>query len=415
VDGLSAGPSRGDNAPTWSDSGGMTSRFSRRLRWLVPAGVAAAIALAAVTTTAADAAGGQPKLPTRTAAQLLSDVEQANPAGLSGTIVETAKLGLPALPDVGGGGGSDSSLSLQTFVSGSHTMRVWYAGHDQQRFALIGQLSESDVVHNGKDLWTYSSTTRAVTHSTLSESTDAAAKAATEAKLPALTPQAAAERALAAIDPTTTVQIDSTARVARQAAYQLVLIPKDTRSLIGSVRIAVAAANSVPLRVQVFARGATSPAIQVGFTDVSFNVPDSSVFQFIPPAGSTVKQEPLPIRNEVKGGPKTITKPATPSTSGAPINAVGHGGVTVLGKGWTAVVEQTSDAGSGQPTGGPEVRKFGGPSTSDLLNEIATPVAGGRLVTSVLVSIFIADDGRIFAGPVSGAALQQVAATGHGL
>ena len=63
------------------------------------------------------------------------------------------------------GGGSD--LSLQNLVTGSHTLRVFYGGPEQQRVALLGQLSESDVIHNGTDLWTYSSSTRAVTHATL--------------------------------------------------------------------------------------------------------------------------------------------------------------------------------------------------------------------------------------------------------
>ncbi len=75
---------------------------------------------------------------------------------LSGTVVETTDLGLPALPSIGGRrrrrGASFSSL-----VSGSHTMRVWYAGPDQQRLALLGQLGESDLVRNGTDLWAWSS------------------------------------------------------------------------------------------------------------------------------------------------------------------------------------------------------------------------------------------------------------------
>ncbi len=401
---------------THSDS--MTKFFSsNRIRWAAPAVVAAAIAAATLTSNVAANASGQPKLAPRTAAQLLVAVEKASPPGLSGTVVETTKLGLPSLPNIGGSG-SDSDLSLENLITGSHTLRVWDAGPDEQRLALLGQLSESDVVHNGTDLWTYSSTTRKVTHSTLKKAadSDAADKASG-----AMTPQATAQQALAAIDPTTTVQVDTTARVAGRAAYQLSLLPKDTRSLIGSVRIAIDAATSVPLRVQVFAKGASSPAIDVGFTDVSFGVPSASVFHFVPPAGTTVTQDKLPFGADIakpmtshatakssvtaKSGPMT----SGPMTSGAMLKGRALGKVgdnsrsKILGTGWTAVVEIT---GGNALNGGADAR---------ILNRLATPVPGGQLITTALISVFITNDGRIFAGPVSAAALQQVATTGHGL
>src|SRR5262249_18704592 len=71
-------------------------------------------------------------------------------------------------------------------------------------------------------------------------------------------------------------------------AYELVLAPKDTRSLVGQVRIAVDAEHSVPLRVQVIAKGATQPAFEVGFTQVSFATPGDEQFRFVPPKGATL-------------------------------------------------------------------------------------------------------------------------------
>jgi outer membrane lipoprotein-sorting protein len=374
---------------------------SRRLRWAAPAVVAAAIAAAALTTNVAANASGQPKLSTRTAAQLLAAVEQASPAGLSGTVVETAKLGLPSLPDIGGSGGDDSDLSLQNLITGSHTLRVWEAGSKQQRIALLGQLSESDVVHNGTDLWTYSSTTRKVTHNTLTEPADSGAA---DHAAGALTPQAAAQQALAAIDPTTTVQVDSTARVAGRAAYQLSLLPKDSRSLIGSVQIAIDSATSVPLRVQVFAKGATSPAIDVGFTDVSFNVPPASIFNFVPPAGTTVTQGKLPFSSDE---PSKVTTKAGNAVDRARDGS--SSSTKILGTGWTSVAELSGDSSAV-----PQQRGSNNDDTQ-LLNQLSTPVTGGRAITTALVSVFITDDGRTFVGPVSVAALQQVAATGKGL
>jgi outer membrane lipoprotein-sorting protein len=421
-----------------ADSDVMTRLASRRLRWLLPAGIAAAIAVASVATTAAASASGQPKLAAKTAAQLLVAVENASPAGLSGTIVETAKLGLPDISGLVGSSGG-SGLSLESLVTGSNTMNVWYAGKDQQRFALLGQLSEDDLIHNGTDLWSYDSSTRTVTHKTLTKDESNQVGSSIASTAPSLDPQAAAEKALAAIDPTTQVVVDRTARVAGRAAYQLQLSPKDTRSLIGSVQIAIDAATSVPLRLQIFAAGATSPAFQVGFTSVSFNVPNTSIFEFVPPAGASIEQDTAPfgdslndtpfgnsnfvvhtrVRGSAPSGPQqTFVTPGTDSTN----DVTPARKVTELGKGWTEVVKITNavpalpkdialQSAGPVSSSGPQITVRRGGALAD----IATPVPGGELITTALLSIFIADDGTAYIGPVSPANIEKVASSGQGL
>jgi outer membrane lipoprotein-sorting protein len=445
---LSAGDHKDAGRRVAADSDAMTRLASRRLRWLLPAGIAAAIAVASVATTAAASASGQPKLAAKTAAQLLVAVENASPAGLSGTIVETAKLGLPDISGLLGSSGG-SGLSLESLVTGSNTMNVWYAGKDQQRFALLGQLSEDDLIHNGTDLWSYDSSTRTVTHKTLTPDESDQVGSSIASAAPSLDPQAAAEKALAAIDPTTEVVVDRTARVAGRAAYQLQLSPKDTRSLIGSVQIAIDAATSVPLRLQIFAAGATSPAFQVGFTSVSFNVPNTSVFEFVPPAGASIEQDTAPfgdslndtpfandsnfvVRTRVngkdlsgKGVPNgTLVTPAPP----VPTNLDSKRSVTELGKGWTEVVKITNavpalpkdialqsdgpvSSSGAVSSSGPQITVRRGGALAD----IATQVPGGELITTALLSIFIADDGTAYIGPVSPANIEKVASSGQGL
>ena len=100
---------------------------------------------------------------------------------------------------------------------------------------------------------------------------------------------------------------------------------------------------------------------------------------------------------------------ASPDTSpGKGTSTPNASGPKVLGKGWTAVVELQDNglaAGSNNP----------GSNLSAILDKIATPTQGGRLVTSALFTVFIADDGRVYVGAVSADAIRQVAATGHGL
>ncbi len=212
--------------------------------------------------------------------------------GLSGTVTQTANLGIPEIPGAGGSRSSD----FNSLISGTHTLRVWYAAPDKSRIALLGTLGESDVIMNGTDVWTWSSDDNEATHRTVDpaardQAQDRArdeAKSKAPADLPK-TPQEAADRFLSAVGPTTEVATDSDVTVAGRAAYELVLRPKDKRSLITEVRIAVDGEKSVPLRVRVFADG-TEPAAEVGYTEVDFGVPDDGQFAFNPPPGAKVTE-----------------------------------------------------------------------------------------------------------------------------
>jgi outer membrane lipoprotein-sorting protein len=359
----------------------------------VPVLTAGAVGLAAFLPTSASASA-HPVLPARSAAQLLAAVQASQVTALSGTIVETARLGLPELP-----GANDAGiLSLQTLVSGTHTARIWFDGPDRQRLALLGQLSESDVVHNGRDIWTYASSTQKVGHTTLPADRPAAAKPdpTSPSDLRRYGPQGAAQQALAAIDPSTQVTVDRTARVAGRAAYTLVLAPRDPSSTIRRVLIAMDAKTSAPLRVQVFGTAAR-PAFEIGFTDVSFSRPAASVFHFSPPKGSTVTPDLLPGtgRHQAAQVPDAVASP--------------HSDPTVLGAGWTSVLELPATA----PGASPLASLTGSDRSSALVDRLLTTLPNGdKLLRSALINVLQTKDGRTFVGAVIPTVLEQAAA-GH--
>jgi outer membrane lipoprotein-sorting protein len=335
--------------------------------------MAAVLLIGAGPLVDAVTANAHGSLPPRTAAQLLVDVQTAKVQSLSGTVVETSALGLPSLPSIGGAGGDQASFS--SLVSGSHTMRVWYDGPDRVRLALLGQLGESDLVRNGTDLWAWSSHDNTATHWTIPSDGAARPLAPQSPAGPAMTPQQAAEAALAAIDPSTQVATDPTAVVAGRSAYQLDLVPRDSRSLIGSVRIAIDGSTRIPTRVQVFARGASSPAFQVGYTSFSTATPQPSVFAFRPPPGATVKEGSAPHASLPRGH-------ADKRGTAAP---------QIVGKGWTSVVVAHLPQGKGQ--GGPAAMLRALPTVSGSWGS-------GHLLRSALLSAVLTDDGRIAIGPV---------------
>jgi outer membrane lipoprotein-sorting protein len=343
---------------------------SRRLRWGAPVAAAAVLIGVgpAITAITADAHGS---LPPRTAAQLLADVHGARVQALSGTVVETSALGLPSLPAIGGRGGDSASFS--SLVSGSHTMRLWYAGPDKLRLALLGQLGESDLVRNGGDVWAWSSGDNTATHWTVPTDSAGGPMAPGSPAGPAMTPQQAAEAALEAIDPSTRVSTDPTAEVAGRPAYQLDLVPRDPRSLVGSVRIAIDGETHVPTQVQVFARKASSPAFQIGFTSFSTATPPDSTFAFEPPPGATVKQGVAPT-----------VRP----------HALRHADTSVLapqvvGKGWTTVV--VAHVGKAQD---------GLPAALKSLPVVSGAWGSGHLLRGSLFSAVLTDDGRVAVGAV---------------
>jgi outer membrane lipoprotein-sorting protein len=354
---------------------------SARWRWAVPA--AGAVVVGGVLAgTLIGSASAAPVLAPRTPGQLLADVRAGVRAELTGTVVETASLGLPALPSSAGSSSAGGGSSLYSLLAGSHTVRVWFAGPEHFRLAVPGVLSETDLVRDGSTVWQWQSASDTATRYAPLRT----GPAGPPAGLP-LTPQQAAREAIAAVrpSPSTAVSTDPGVSVAGQPAYELVLAPKDHRSLIGQVRIAVDAANSVPLRVEVFARGARSPAIQVGYTQVQFTAPAPSELTFTPPPGATVRQ----------GG--------SPQAPGMPGNDQGF---AAIGSGWLTVVKAPASvltpAGSTTGTAG----GLFGPAA-----RVSGPWGSGQLIRTSLISV-LKTGNTIYAGAVDPSLLY--AAAGHG-
>jgi outer membrane lipoprotein-sorting protein len=374
------------------------ARMSRRARWAVPAGAVIVVG-GVLAGSVLSVASASPSLPAKTPAQLLAALaSKPQTPPLTGTVVETSSLGLPSLP------GTSDPTSIASLLTGSHTIRVWYSDPQHFRVSVPQSMTETDIIRNGSNAWLWDSTHNTVTHATIaagSASKDGGTKKAQATpSQPPLTPQQAAQQVLAKVGPTTTVRVDSNVTVAGEAAYQLVLAPKSSSSLIGQIRIAVDGSRDVPLRVQVFAKGAKSPATQIGFTSISFVKPAAANFDFTAPAGAKVEQESL-------GSDSGHSKQAP------------AGDASVIGKNWLAVADLPSSVLSGvdspaehQPTGS-GLSGDSGQIIGALLKS-ATPVSGswgsGRLIKTSLISVLITNNGRVLVGAVTPQVLYSAAA-----
>lgn len=363
----------------------------KRLRWLAPP--TAAFALVAGfgfgPGLIGTGAGAAPVLPALTAEELVAKVAAAAPPAFSGTVQTRTNLGLPSIGSI-----VPNASGLLATVLSPHTIKVAAAPGGKVHLSIPDGLTETDVVSDGAQVWVWQSATQSVTHLAHDSSAPDAADAEQPTDTLEPTPDAIAKELLADADKTTRVFVRGTDTVAGRDAYELVLAPKSGATLVADVVIDVDAATSLPLRVQVLAKGSGTPALDVGFTAVAFGPQPASAFAFKAPPGAKVTEATSPdqllfgadtrdegddhVRRGHKGAPAEVG-PADVLTPGTP-----EARAKVLGTGWESVVAIPN---------GPRV-----------LGGIGRPVSGawgsGKLITSTLADALVLDDGTVLVGMV---------------
>lgn len=349
----------------------------KTVRWLVPGSVLAVIGAAAL------APGASADLPAKTPQEVLVMAAESDVEAFSGTVSALTDLGIPTAL-LGGmdspgrpGGGLDE---------GERTVRVWKDGDELARASVASSMGEKTLIRNGDDLWYYDSDTATLTTGVVPEYEEAdPADAPWATDVP--DPAEAARWLLDAVEPTTTVTAGEPVVVAGREAYEVVLTPQQAGTLIGAASMAVDAQTGAVLRVQVTAAGATEPAVDIGYTSFDPSAPSPDVFALGTPPGATVEQmDPAGERPEY--GDEQGTDSPT---------------IEVVGDGWTSVVVLPAEAveAVGEANESPSAM---------LPPELLQPVAGGSVLTTSLVSVMLADDGRVLVGAVTPEVLAAAAA-----
>jgi outer membrane lipoprotein-sorting protein len=354
----------------------------------VPAAVIATTA--AVTGGVVIAGASSPDLPEKDAAELLADVHNADAEPFSGTVVQTSRLDFPELPGLTETRGD---LSLLSMLTGSNTARIWYTSPEQLRFSLMGTFDELTVIRDNADVWLWTSDTNEAEHITLPPAFSPGDYPIPDAMAgKPLTPDEAAAVFLDELDPSTEISVDGTAEVAGRPAYELVISPRDDRSLIESISLAIDADTTKILRFEINTGDADEPAFEVGFTSVSFTEPSEDVYRFNPPEGAQITEHSMAdIASMLMRGKDDHR----PMLDGAP---------TVIGEGWTSVLVVP---GLSIPAGAEDE------GLVDALLSTGTEVSGaygsGRLFTTALVSALWLDDGTLLIGALTPDALEEAA------
>lgn len=358
-----------------------------RARWAVPVTVLALVSGGGIAMSSAQADSG---LAPKTAQELLVALQQAKVETYSGTVRASVDLGLGGLS----AGTPHRATAFSNLADGTSTLRVWAAGPDRQRVALVGDGGEADVIRDGRTVWTWNAQERTATKATLpTEQEQAAARAKkqaaltpeqraaharAEAQMPK-TPADAARLALEKLDPTTAVTTNGYATVAGRPVYELVLTPRTSATLVRRVAISLDAKTSMPLRVRVDGANRDKPAVDLGFTSFSTDAPAASLFAFTPPAGAKVTQ----AQHEAK--PAKQQKAEKPAA-------------VEVGTGWSTVSVTRLPADelarlTAKPADGAT-----NPLTS--LPEQHGAWGSGRVFEGTLVSAVLTKDGRLAVGAV---------------
>lgn len=230
------------------------------------AGIVIVIGGGAAIAVAASGRGPVPK-PARLAVAIRSALAAKPVSGISADISFTDHL-----IDTSEIQGSDPLL---TGGSG----HIWISNDGRMRLELYGDNGDPEIVVSHGSWWVYDPTLRTVYAGKLA----AAHKQSKGGALPSLAQiQTQLNQLATHLNLSGAIPGD----VGGQAAYTIKISPKQHGGLIGQLQLAWDALEGVPLRFAVYARGDSTPVLELAATGVSYGRIAADVFKLAPPRGT---------------------------------------------------------------------------------------------------------------------------------
>lgn len=287
--------------------------------------LAAITALGLVGVSIATAGDDEPIPPIKPARLIVSTVNALSGRfWISGEVQTRVDLGLPIVPEEWGG-----EEGLVGIVNGTNRYRLWRSPRGI-RLARVTESSEQVLVANRRKGWwwdsvefkatrvrrrdLYDALSTGVVGRMLATGEDSAARMAAARMSD---PIRLTRHLLREFAPTASVRVRGTTEVAGRSAYRLIMNPRSDLTLVGSVSLAIDVETRLPLRVRVMPSTSHDPAIEVAFTEVSFERISRRMFQFRPPAGAAVvdaldqldarHRRPRAIRRAVRRTDRNVT------------------------------------------------------------------------------------------------------------
>ncbi|MEO6857760.1 MAG: hypothetical protein ABI323_04145 [Solirubrobacteraceae bacterium] len=165
------------------------------------------------------------------------------------------------------------------------TGRLWL-GEDRLRLELQSTNGDAQIVLDGRSFWVSDPAQRVVYSGTLPAGLAGQSQKATKQEgVPTIaTIQSDLNKLVKHLNLSGAIPGD----VAGQATYTVRLTPQHDGGLLGAAEVAWDAVRGVPLRVAVYAKGNTTPVLELAATGISYGSIPASTFNVYPPAGSKV-------------------------------------------------------------------------------------------------------------------------------
>jgi outer membrane lipoprotein-sorting protein len=251
----------------------------KRLLLLIAAAVAVVVA-GAVAVAARGGSGSTPS-PKPLATAVHDALTAPEPAGVTARIAFTNKL-FPSGALTGQAGSA-----LMSGASG----RLW-ANADGGRLELQSNAGDAQITWNASKITVYDASSSTAYVADLPKDTQTTTQQATAPSLDEITKfltDASVHWAISGADPS---------NVAGQEAYTVTVAPKHDGGLLGSAELAWDAIHGTPLKIAVYAQGASSPVLALEATDISFGPVSQSDIDVAPPAGTTI----VDLSSQAHGG-----------------------------------------------------------------------------------------------------------------
>jgi outer membrane lipoprotein-sorting protein len=172
--------------------------------------------------------------------------------------------------------------------------RLWLSPSTRQlRLELQSDNGDAQVVVNNGSFWIYDPTTKTAYEGTLpaDKRGSATRDKAHSGQVPTLSKiQSQLNSVMQHLNLSGAIPSD----VAGQAAYTVTVAPKHDGGLLGNAELAWDAARGVPLRFAIYARGSSSPVLELKATDISYGAVPASDFAISPPSGTKVVKVSVP-------------------------------------------------------------------------------------------------------------------------
>jgi len=241
-----------------------TITTARLVAWI--AGILAVVC--GGTAIALAATGGGPTPPPKPLATAVHDALSApNPPGITARVQFTNHLL-----------SSDAVRGSDPLLTGA-SGRLWLTnGH--VRLELQSERGDAQVVADDKSFWVYEPQAHTVYRGDIPPDAHGDGQDSGSKDVPSI---AQIQRFIARITEHADLSGAVPANVAGRPAYTIRVSPKQRSGLLDAGEVAWDAIRGVPLEIGVFAKGGSSPVLDLKVTDISFGAVPASSFDVSPP------------------------------------------------------------------------------------------------------------------------------------